>query len=94
MAKTVTNEDIIKINEAYLICKTYSGAAAATGWSATTVKRYIIPNYVSQKEKTSCEITIPSIEETIQKLLSNEHLCSLTDAEIEETKEFQKELFI
>ena len=31
MRRTVNEEDIIQINEAFLLCGTYSGAAKATG---------------------------------------------------------------
>lgn len=81
MARKVTEKDIIDMNEAYLLCKTYSGVATATGWSASTVKKYIISGYTSKKEKINYNIIIPSIEETIKSLLANEALCSVTKEE-------------
>ena len=48
--KRVTQDDIIAMNEAYLACGTYSGAAKATGWSASTVKKYIIDGYKSEQK--------------------------------------------
>ena len=49
--KLVQPSDIIAMNEAYLKIGTYAGAARATGWSASTVKRYIIPDYKPQAEQ-------------------------------------------
>lgn len=45
--RLVTDEDKIQFNELYLTCGTYAEVARQTGFSASTVKRYIIPNYVS-----------------------------------------------
>ena len=48
---TMTQEKIIEINELYLKIKTYAGVSRAMGGSPspTTVKKYIIPNYVSKE---------------------------------------------
>ena len=40
---TVTDNDKIQFNELYLQCGTYAEVARRTGFSASTVKRYIIP---------------------------------------------------
>ena len=45
--RRVTDEDKIQFNELYLQCGTYAEVARQTGFSASTVKRYIISNYVS-----------------------------------------------
>ena len=68
MAKKVTQRDIEQMNEAYLTIGTYSGVARALGWSASTVKRYINPNYtrVSIVKK---EITIYLIQMMKNKVL-------------------------
>ncbi len=94
MARKVTDKDIIDMNEAYLLCKTYSGVATATGWSASTVRKYIIPGYTSQKQKVQYNITIPSIEDTIQSLLGCAALCSVTEEEKEELAELWKDMLI
>lgn len=94
MARKVTDKDIIDMNEAYLLCKTYSGVATATGWSATTVKKYIIPGYTSQKVKVEYNITLPSIEDTIKLLLGNEALCCVSEEERTELKELWKDMLI
>lgn len=46
MGRKVTDKDIFEINCAYLKYKTYSAAARETGWSPTTVKKYIIPGFL------------------------------------------------
>lgn len=46
--KIVQEEDKIKFNELYLQFGTYAEVARQTGFSASTVRRYIIPGYVGQ----------------------------------------------
>ena len=45
MASKVTNEDILRINELYYKHKTYAEVARQTGFSASTVKKYVIPGW-------------------------------------------------
>ena len=45
MANKVTNEDILRINEIYYKTKVYAETARQTGFSASTVKKYIIPGW-------------------------------------------------
>ena len=53
MARTITHEQIIEMNELYLKIKTYAGVSRAMGGSPapTTVKKYIIPNYISKNDR-------------------------------------------
>ena len=46
--RTVQESDKIQFNELYLKYGTYAEVARQTGFSASTVRRYIVPNYVSQ----------------------------------------------
>ena len=94
MAKKVTNEDIIQMNEAFLLCRTYSGVAKATGWSASTVKKYIIDGYISSKKPIEYSIVPLSIEQTIQKLIENNAICDVTKEEKVELKELQKDIIV
>ena len=50
MATSITQDQIIEMNELYLNLKTYAGVSRAMGGSPspTTVKKYIIPGYVSK----------------------------------------------
>lgn len=41
MARRVTKEDIIKINEAFSKTHSYNKTAEITGWSAATVRKYV-----------------------------------------------------
>lgn len=94
--RTVQSEDIIAINEAYLKIGTYAGAGRATGWSGSTVKRYIIDGYVAEKDKTpmeKIEFTIPNIEELFYPT-SWSNFLTLTDEEVEDIKELQKTISI
>ena len=75
------------MKESYLTIGTYSGVARALGWSASTVKRYINPNYtrVSIVKK---EITLPPVAELYIPRNMDDWLM-LSPTEIEEVKEFK-----
>ena len=92
--KRVTHEDIILMNEAYLAAGTYSGAAAATGWSASTVKKYIIPNYQSERQFKIENIELPPITEVANRLPPWYNLTCLTSEEEEEIKVLWAEMII
>lgn len=92
--KRVGPDDIIKINEAYLACGTYSGAAAATGWSASTVKKYIISDYKSEQKVEVVDIELPPIEEIAEKLPPWYDITCLTPEEEKEIKQLWKEMVI
>ena len=92
--KRVGPDDIIKINEAYLACGTYSGAAAATGWSASTVKKYVISDYKSEQKVEAADIELPPIEEIAEKLPPWYDITCLTPEEEKEIKLLWKEMLI
>jgi len=46
MAHKVQQEDILNMNNLYLEYHTYAEVARQTGFSPSTVKKYIIPNYI------------------------------------------------
>lgn len=92
--KRVGPDDIIKINEAYLACGTYSGAAAATGWSASTVKKYVISDYKSEQKVEAADIELPPIEEIAEKLPPWYDITCLTPEEEKEIKQLWKEMLI
>lgn len=92
--KRVGPDDIIKINEAYLACRTYSGAAAATGWSASTVKKYIISDYKSEQKVEAVDIELPPIEEIAEKLPPWYDITCLTPEEEKEIKQLWKEMVV
>ena len=94
--RRVTEEDIIQMNEAYLLCGTYSGAAKATGWSASTVKKYIINGYTSQNDAVALEsmITLPDLDKVVVALSQMAHATMLTSEEALEVTELWKEILI
>ena len=96
MRRTINEDDIIQINEAYLLCGTYSGAAKATGWSASTVKKYIISGYTSQVDAAAQEsmITLPDLDEVVVNLKQMTHATALTSEETLEVVELWKELIM
>ena len=92
--KRVSPQDIILINEAYLACGTYSGAAAATGWSASTVKKYVLPDYKSEQKIEVTNIEMPPIEEIADRLPPWYNITCLTSEEEKEIKQLWKEMLI
>ena len=82
------------MNEAYLGCGTYSGAAKATGWSAYTVRKYIIPDYKSEKKVEVVDIELPPIEEIADRLPPWYDLTCLTSEEEQEIKQLWKEMLV
>ena len=92
--KRVTQDDIIAMNEAYLACGTYSGAAKATGWSASTVKKYIIDGYKSEQKVEVVNIELPPIEEIADRLPPWYDITCLTPEEEKEIKQLWGEMLI
>lgn len=90
MANKVTQQDIIKINELYLQYKTYAAVARETGFSAATVKKYIIQNFAAvptTKFEGSTEL-----KSEIFKGYSWDNLIDLSDKEKEEMEILRKEV--
>ena len=90
MANRVTQQDIIKINELYLQHKTYAAVARETGFSATTVKKYIIQNFAAvptTKFEGSTEL-----KTSIFKEYPWDNLIDLSDKEKEEMEILRKEV--
>ena len=86
MANKVTDADKLKFNELYLKLKTYAAVARETGFSASTVKKYIIPNFVSQED---------IVEQKFDKIIPDTFLCSFPKnpaewGQILEMTEFEK----
>lgn len=89
----ITPEDIIKLNEAYLLCGTYTGAAKAVGCAPSTAKKYIDPNYTSTEKHVESNISFAPIEDALA-ALSGEHITELSAAEVKELKALYKEMLI
>lgn len=91
--KRVTQEDIILMNEAYLACGTLSGAAKATGWSASTVKKYLISDFKSEQKVEVANIELPPISKVLEQL-QGENLTCLRPDEEKEIRNLWKEMIV
>ena len=100
MANKVTNEDILRINEIYYKTKVYAETARQTGFSASTVKRYVIPGWkpVAQENIRRFDMALlPDFKEAIKVFRGVDNygdLCILTEHELQEIKELWSELVI
>ena len=99
MAKRVTEKDIKEMNEAYLICHSYSGVAAATGWSVSTVRKYIIDGYKSEGvvgkfNSTPVIIEPAAVDEAMDYMLNHSNLLCLTEQEKQDMKDIWKGMLI
>ena len=90
MAKRITEEDIFKINEMYLMDPVYSHVAKAMGISAATVKKYIVPDFKPLEIKEKISKDLPSVEEIELPKDYNSWL-ELTDEEFDEIQAFKRD---
>ena len=89
----ITPEDIVKLNEAYLLCGTYAGAAKAVGCSPSTAKKYIDPQFKSVSLPVEPTISLPPMEDAVA-ALAGKHITQLSALEIKELKLLYKEMLI
>ena len=100
MANKVTNEDILRINELYYKHKVYAEVARQTGFSASTVKKYVIKGWapIAQENIKRFDMTLlPDFKEVIKVFRGVDNygdLCILTERELQEIKELWSELVI
>ena len=97
MATKITPEKIEEINELYLELGVKAQVARKLGISASTVSKYIIPNYIakSNREETDCEIPISfPIEDFMGNYGTMGTLCELSEDEWADLKNLQKEIMI
>ena len=97
----VTEEDKIKFNELYAKLGTYAAVARETGFSASTVRKYIVKD--STPITTPTEIVhfsekgikdLEDIEEMFKTIDDWSTMCELSDEEKEEIKVLWKELVV
>ena len=99
MARRVTDKDIREMFEAYALCGTYNGVAAATGWSVSTVRKYLSMEKPSGEVVTSSsnlniKIEIPPIEDIVRSLTGKQKLSALSPEEKKGVREIQKGMII
>ena len=85
MARKVTQEDILKMNTLYIQPETHSYAAVAriTGFSPSTVKKYIIDNFSISTER---KIWSGELPQPGSFLITTDDLSDDERAEIEELR--------
>lgn len=98
MAKKVTTDDILKMNELYYKYHTYAQVARETGFSASTVSKYVDKNWKPIEAENLKHFTISMLPDfTTDMFVGVENygeLCVLTDQEREEIKELWGELAV
>lgn len=99
MAKRVTVDDIRQMNDIYYVCKSYAEVARQTGWSASTVAKYVDKDYktviVENIKRFNVETDLPEFSTEIFKGVENwGELCELSMEEVEELMLFKAEVEI
>ena len=94
----VTSEDILRMNEIYYKTHVFAEVARQTGFSASTVRKYVDVNWkpVVRENIIRFEMKdLPEFDATCFKGINNYgDLCVLTEREQEEMKELWKELAV
>ena len=92
MARTVIDQDKIKeINVSYIKNKTYAAVARELGIAASTVKKYIIPNFTIDIQQIEFDdsLVLPISEIRID--FCDSEICTLSEDEENEIRELWKE---
>jgi len=81
MANKVTQDDILQFNLLYLELGSYAAVARKTGFSAGTVKKYIVENFTppAPQQKWSGELREPGSFTIEKEGLSKEELLQLEE---------------
>lgn len=99
MAKRLTEEDKIRINEVYYLTHNYAETARQTGFSPASVKKYVILDFKPQSniEKVIFkEDEIPTQIDLVPFIQSENwgELCKLSENELKEMEELWRELIL
>lgn len=99
MANRVTSEDILRMNEIYYKTHVFAEVARQTGFSASTVRKYVDVNWKPVEQKNIIRFDVSQIptelDTSIFRGLDNYgDLCVLTAYEKEEMKELWEEMAI
>ena len=94
----VTSEDILRMNEIYYKTRVFAEVARQTGFSASTVRKYVDVNWKPIENENIIKFDmndLPEFDTTCFKGIENYgDLCVLTEREQDEMKELLKELVI
>ena len=92
----VTQKDIVHFNELYYCYKNKAKVARETGFSASTVSRYIDPNWKPINKEIAKHFLITELPEMDENLFKNVEnfgeLCTYTEAEKKEIEELWEEI--
>ena len=100
MANRVTSEDILRMNEIYYKTHVFAEVARQTGFSASTVRKYVDTKWtpvVSEEIITFKMKDIPDFKEAVKCFRGVDNygeLCVLSEEEKAEIKELWKELAV
>ena len=98
MANRVTSEDILRMNEIYYKTHVFAEVARQTGFSASTVRKYVDVNWKPVENENIIKFDmndLPEFDTTCFKGIENYgDLCVLTEREQDEMKELWKELAV
>ena len=94
----VTSEDILRMNEIYYKARVFAEVARQTGFSASTVRKYVDVNWKPVENESIIKFDmndLPEFDTTCFKGVENYgDLCVLTEREQDEMKELWKELAV
>lgn len=94
----VTSEDILHMNEIYYKTHVFAEVARQTGFSASTVRKYVDVNWKPIENENIIKFDmndLPEFDTTCFKGIENYgDLCVLTEREQNEMKELLKELVV
>lgn len=98
MANRVTSEDILRMNEIYYKTHVFAEVARQTGFSASTVRKYVDTKWEPVKSENIIKFDlndIPEFDSTIFIGIDNYgDLCTLTEREQEKMRELWKEMVV
>ena len=99
MPRRVTMDEVRRMNEIYYKCHSYAETARQVGYSASTVRNYIDPNFnpVIEDEVRRFNPDTDMPQFSTQQFVGVDNygdLCALSDEEIAEIKELWKEIAV
>lgn len=98
MARSITSDVIIRINELYKEIGTYSGVARVLSLSPATVKKYVSHDFIPSADLNIKRADIGACREIVESFnlssadFNNPMLLELTEEEAVEMKEIWKEI--
>lgn len=97
MASKITTENILDFNRRYYACHNYSQVARDTGFSASTIRKYVDKNWTPTVETNRKIFNPQDLPENFDTSMFKDkenfgELCILSEEEINEIKDLWNEL--